>query len=198
MKQVLRTTLASLFVMGVAACNVIPEPEQVRVYPLVTGPVTPANHMFEGTIRVNEPTALSALDTARLAIYQDDGRQAYWQGIRLQDRVPLVIQDQLLQALQQSGVAQHVITDSSGAGYQMELQTHIEAFGVQTAAQPSTATVVLRAQLRSAGARQVVASRRFSVQIPVESDQVSGQLAALSRSLQVVQQELIEWLEQNF
>lgn len=196
MKQVLGTTLASLFVLTVAACNVIPEPEQVRVYPLSVGPVTSATQTFNGIIRVNEPSALSALDTPRLAVYQDDGRQAYWQGVRLQDRVPLVVQDNLIRALQESGVAQHVVTDNSGSAYQMELQTHIEAFGVQ-AEQPRIATVVLRAQLRNASDRQVIATRRFSAQHEVRNQQATGQLAALSRSLQEVQQEMILWLEQH-
>lgn len=201
MNAVFRTTLASLFALALGACNVIPEPEQVRVYPLRVAPVTASEQTFSGTLRVAEPTALSALDTPRIAVYQTDGRQAYWQGVRLQDRVPLVVQDHVLRALQESRMVQHVIDDRSGSTYHFELQTHIEAFGIQSE-QPKVATVVLRTQLRSAHDRQVLATRRFSVQSEVAPEQAGSQLTApelhaLSLSLQAVQQEMITWLEQN-
>ena len=201
MKGVLRTTLVSIFAISISACSVIPEPEQVRVYPLRVEPVTASEQTFSGTLRVAEPTSLSALDTPRIAVYQADGRQAYWQGVRLQDRVPLVVQDHVLRMLQESRIVQHVIDDRSGSAHHFELQTHIEAFGIQSGP-PKAATVVLRTQLRNAHDRQVVATRSFSVQSEVAPEQASSQLTALelqalSRSLQAVQQEMITWLVQH-
>ena len=201
MNIMFRTCFLVLFASLIVACNVIPEPEQVRVYPLYLAPVTATEQTFSGTLRVAEPSALNALDTARIAVYQLDGRQAYWQGVRLQDRVPLVVQDHLLQALQTSGVIEHVTDDRSGSAFHFELHTHIEAFGLQ-AAEPELANVVLRAQLRGGYDRQVVATRHFEVQSVVEDNQATSRLSvpellALARSLQAVQQEIITWLESN-
>lgn len=198
MKTAFRTTLMSvLLAIGVSACNVIPEPEQVRIYPLSASSVSAVDEVYAGTLRISQPTALLSLDGPRLPVYQTDGRQAYWQGVRLQDRVPMVVQDSLLKAVQQSGVVRHVVSDSSGSAYRHELQTHIEAFGVDSAAQPRVAVVRIRAQLREGGNRGVVASEQFSVQTEVTGDDVTSQMEALSTSMSELQTELIDWLARS-
>lgn len=192
MKKILGLGLSALLVAN--ACSVLPEPEQVRIYPLNVAALAPTAEVFSGTLRVDEPTALLALDTPRVAVYQEDGRQAYWQGVRLQDRMPVVVQESLLRAIGASGVVRQVVGEASGSHYRVELQTHIEDFGIMLGPEPTVTTVVIRVQLRSAHDREVIASHRFAAQTPVTDASTERRMDALAVSFQRVQEQLVEWL----
>lgn len=182
-------------VLWLSACNVIPEPEQTRVYPLPQVLAPMQLDTYAGTLRVAQPSALQALDLPRVAVIQSDGRQAYWQGLRLQDRLPLVVQDALVRGMQDSQIATHVVRDSSASAFHVELQTHIEQFAIINASSPQarSAAVVIRAQLRRANDRQVIATQRFEAQYEGLGSGEAAALAGLAEALAMVQRDMMMW-----
>lgn len=195
MKTTRTLVVSSLLALAMSACNVLPEPEQTRVYPLQAEAPAQSERTFEGTLRIAQPTALQAIDMPRLAVIQADGRQAYWQGVRLQDRLPLVVQENLVKGLGQSKVARYVVKDSAGSSFDVEMQTHIESFAVHTG-QPGSAHIAFRVQLRQASDRRVVASQNFNTQQSLANWQVTDAVSALEHALSELQGELAQWLSE--
>lgn len=189
-----KSALACSAVVLLSACNVLPEPSETRVYPLpVSSQLTAVAPTYQGSLRVNQPRSLQSLDTPRLSVIREDGRQAYWQDVRLQDRLPLVLQASLAQGLSQMQVARHVVTDDVGANYDVTLTTTIERFAI-VEGETWQAQVALRVQLQNGRDRQVVASTTLNASRNLNGRDISSAFAALSDANAQVQQALADWI----
>lgn len=181
-------------IMFISACNVIPEPTQTRVYPLpAMTQMESVTVTYEGSLRVAQPATLQSLDVPRLSVIRADGRQAYWQDVRLQDRLPLVIQASLMEGLTDAGVARHVVTDSSGAAYDVALHSSIDRFAIIEGEQWQ-ARVSVRFQLQQGRDRRVIGSRQINATENLTGRDISSALNALSAANREVQRELAVWL----
>ena len=181
-------------VMFIGACNIIPEPAQTRLYPLpTTTQLDPVATTYDGSLRVAQPAALQSLDVARLSVIRADGRQAYWQDVRLQDRLPLVVQASLIEGLTAAGVAHHIVTDSAGAAYDVALHSSIEQFAIIEGEQWQ-ARVSIRFQLQQGRDRRVIGSRQIRATEDLTGRDISSALDALSAANREVQLELAAWL----
>lgn len=179
---------------GISACTVIPEPTETRVYPLhASAQLEPVTTTYQGNLRISQPSALQALDVPRLSVIRADGRQAYWQDIRLQDRLPLVVQASLVQALSDAQVAEHVLMNTSGAAYDVDLHSTIERFAIREGEQWQ-AQVSIRFQLLQGSDRRVVDSRQLSATQDLAGRDINSALAALSAANTQLQRELAAWL----
>ncbi|MCC5878280.1 MAG: membrane integrity-associated transporter subunit PqiC [Idiomarina sp.] len=190
----LKALLALVALALVSACNIIPEPSETRVYPLTQSTsLSPVSATYPGSIRVTQPTALQSLDTTRLVVLREDGRQAYWQDIRLQDRLALVLQSSLVQGLNQAQVARHIVTDSDGASYDVALTSAIERFAI---VQGDTwqAEVQIRFQLQQGRDRQVIASTSLAATRGLDGRDIGHAFRALSEANADVQQALADWI----
>lgn len=188
-------TLSLLAVLvGISACNVIPEPTETRVYPLhSSAQIEPVAATYQGNLRVSQPSALQALDVPRLSVMRADGRMAYWQDIRLQDRLPLVVQASMVQALSDAQVAEHVLVNTTGAAYDVDLHSTIERFAIQEGEQWQ-AQVSIRFQLLQGSDRRVVGSRQLNATQELAERDINSALAALSAANTELQRELAAWL----
>lgn len=187
-------------VLMLGACSVIPEPESVQLYRL--GPLnissddraTASSVTIPLTIRVNEPLAEHALDSVRLSVYQSERRQAYWQGVRFSDRVPLLVQNAIADALQDSQRFNAVFTDKVAALADLELVLQLNDFALHTQSQGYQARVSIRASVIERNGRVVRSSFVANGFHDIRATNAEQAIEGLNRALTEAYLQLEGWL----
>lgn len=193
--SLLRLVLTGLLsVVCLAACNVIPKPVEVTIYPLPYESTSPANGTQALTIQVSQPRALYTLDNKRISVFLQDGSQAYMQQVRLQDRMPLLVQHHIVRGLRDANVVQSVVSNNDAAAYQFELVSYISQFAVRQGS-PSIAEVEVTAHLIRSLNREVVSSRTFHIEHEVEGRGAVNSVSSLGYALNELNAGLRDWIE---
>jgi cholesterol transport system auxiliary component len=109
-------------------------------------------------LTIEEPHASAGLDTPRIAVQRTPGQLDYYAGVAWTDRVPALVQTQLITAFENSRKIVAVARDMEGVRADYTLEIEIRHFEVVTGNDGPAARVSLVAKLVKMSARLIVAS----------------------------------------
>jgi len=178
-----------------AACSVL------RGTPLVTyelsGP--PADAKANSTsgvqILVPEPTAVQMVNSDRIVV-NTGLRVSYYPGAQWPDRLPVVLQNKLIAAYEQSGRARAVGRPGEGLSIDYQVLTDIRAFTYD--ASGHSADVEIFAKILNDRTGKVVGSQLFTATVPLSQDSAEAVVAGLDQALQSVLGEMVAWSRTRF
>ncbi len=146
-------------------------------------------------LNVAEPDAADNLDTSRIALFNPPARMDYYANASWPDRLPQLVQDDLVQAFERSGRIASAAPDSAGLRSDYMLQTEIRDFSAVYDAPDTAPKVKIRimAKLVHTKARDIVQSKEFSAEVAAGANSVDNVVIAASQGLTDVLKQVVEW-----
>ena len=139
---------------------------------------------------VNEPTAVSSLDTSRLMVRPKADQISYYKGIAWSDRLPRLVQARMIESFQNSGAVKAV----SNTYGQYALASEIRAFQIDVTTGRTAAEVDIFAKLINLSTGKVIATKGFNARVPAKSDAPEDAFAALNQAFTQVVQDITTWI----
>ena len=160
-----RPFLSAALAFALSACGVklvdlgpAPNLYDIQTKPQFTSVMKPVTWQLV----IDEPTASTALDTDRILVRPGNSEIKYFAGARWSERVPRLIQSQLLRGFDKSGAIVGVGRQAIGLHGDYELQGELSTFDTiySGATTPTTEIVVNFKVVRQPG-EIIIASRNF-------------------------------------
>ena len=185
--------LVSLCLM-LGGCAAIPGfgPPPVDAYDLAA-PVSPVagRRLSRTQILVPEPSALKLLDGQDIAIRQPDGALQLLGGARWSDRLPRLVQEELVKAYHRSGRLGGVGTPGEGLAVDYQVIVDIHAFEVRPTA--ALAHVELFVRVLDDRTGVVRASRDFVTDARIVGNGGQAFVAALDQAFKAAVADIVDW-----
>ncbi|HEX7815139.1 ABC-type transport auxiliary lipoprotein family protein [Dyella sp.] len=192
----LHTTTASLLMILLAGCSVLPKAESPSIYRL---PATPLAHaraasMLTGSLRIETPQAGRMLDSARIVVLPEGNVVSVYQGARWTDSGPALFRNRLLDAFRDDGRMTALSSDDASLQADFSLAGNLGAF--QTEYRDGQPTVVIRydAQLVRTNGLHILATHSFEIAEPVQGKAVPEVVAAFGRADDALARQVVEWV----
>lgn len=193
----LRLGALLLTAMALPGCAALPGggPAPLDTYDLAAASVeTAAAHRNRVQILVAEPGALKALDGENIVIRPSPSSIEFLKGAQWADRLPMVVQARLVEALEATGRLGGVGKPGEGLAIDYQVVAEIRAFEVRMDGAPR-AEVALYVKLVNDRNGVVRAARAFTATSPLASGgDNAAYVAALDRAFAQVQGELVSWV----
>ncbi|MEZ5856847.1 MAG: ABC-type transport auxiliary lipoprotein family protein [Hyphomicrobiaceae bacterium] len=142
---------------------------------------------------VNEPSASRALDGDRVVVHRESGEISFLAGATWSDRLPVLVQSRLIQALSASEQFRAISNGRDKVNAEISLSASLQAFQVDLTSAGSIARVALQAKLVSERTGEVLASRTLSATRPVAGKSPGDHVAAINQAFAVVSGEVVAW-----
>jgi len=142
-------------------------------YDLTAPTVALGDVRIEAGLTVAQPTSVSALDTAAVAISRGEYRIAYHEDLQWSDRAPRLVQTLMIRSLENSGAFPNVAARSAGTGARYVLRSDLRRF--QYDAERREAVVELRAAIHDVELGLIVAAET----IAERAASTDGEIAAI-------------------
>jgi cholesterol transport system auxiliary component len=186
---------ASLFVLS-ACGSIIGPPEAAPLY--VLDPDTPpatSGGRVRWQLTVVLPESPDSLDTTRISLLLPAGQMDYFANANWQDRLPLLVQDTLVEAFENSGRMPAVGRETEGLKSDYLLVTDIRDFQAHydVADTPPRIEVRIAAKLIAARTRTIIQSFDAHSEIQTTQNSVPSVVAAFNQALAAVQSQIVEW-----
>lgn len=144
-------------------------------------------------ILVPAPEALKALDGQDIVVESSAGSISYLKGAQWGDRLPNLVQAQLIRALEDSGQVSGVGRPGQGLAIDYQLITDIRTFGIEPRGRMTNAHVQIAAKLMNDRSGNVRAAEVFSAQVPVNGGGNTGYARALDAAFAQVCGQIVNW-----
>ena len=169
----------------VSGCSVLKGPLIPQLYvlrpqlPAATGP------RVTWRLAVAAPDAVASLDTPRIALTRTPTTMDYFANAAWTDRVPLLLQRQLIQAFDASGRILSVDRDTSGLEADYLLQTEIRQFEARYDAPDGPPQIVISIQAKLARMPQREIANNISVtqQLAASANNLDSIVAAFNQAV---------------
>jgi cholesterol transport system auxiliary component len=148
---------------------------------------------------VDVPFAPAGLDTARIALTRSAVSIEYFADSEWTDRVPLLVQTDLLESFANSGVVNAIEREAGELRADFILKTEIRHFEALYEA-PNGAPVVLVAimsRLVNPGDREIIAQNTFERRAPASENQIPAIVVAFDQALGGVVEDIVVWTARN-
>ncbi len=182
---------------ALCACSLVGgKHESLTVYaPKYAAPSATADTPLPWHLVVQQPLAISPLDGARIVVLPQPGVIEFYKGARWRERVPVMLQELLLQAFQDSKRLIGVGTPTSGMHGDYELQMDLRDFQAEYRGASLTPVIAIRMnmQLLEYRSHRVVATHTFSIELPSDGTATGAAVAAFERGLNRVIPEIVQW-----
>ncbi|HET6631898.1 MAG TPA: ABC-type transport auxiliary lipoprotein family protein [Rhodanobacteraceae bacterium] len=179
-----------------AGCSsILPKGSSFDVYELPAGAASAtAGPAVAWQLRVDTPQAQRVLSGTRIVVQPEPGKVSTYQNGRWVQRAPQLLRDRLIEAFHASGRIHGISSDEADLAADFELDSTLAAFQAEYRGQP-TPTVVVRldARLLKAGGRQILASRRFSIEERTDGTKLDAVVAAFGRACDRLSQQIVAW-----
>ncbi|KQV81667.1 ABC-type transport auxiliary lipoprotein family protein [Rhizobium sp. Root1220] len=186
---ILRTTIAlPLLAAVLAGCGTAAKNDTFDLSAPVTGSGPPAKRV---QILVQQPTALSALDSEQIVVRVSASGIEYLAKSQWSDKLPRMVQSKLVEAYENSGKLAGVGMPGQGLAIDFQVVTDIRAFEINTAG-GSRAVVEISAKILNDRNGSVRAQKVFSQTVPAGGG-AAGFVKALDRAFAVVAGEIVDW-----
>jgi cholesterol transport system auxiliary component len=146
-------------------------------------------------LSVGMPTATDYLDRSRIALVQPDTSVDYFAGAQWTDHLPILVQEALIEAFENSGRIDGVAAESDGFKADYILQTDLRDFEARYD-QPDgipTAVVRIEAKIAPTIGRNIVSSLQSSHQAQASQNSVAAAVQALDVALGQALSEIVNW-----
>jgi cholesterol transport system auxiliary component len=158
------------------------------------GRTPPAN---APTLIISPVRAASGFDSQRIIYVREPHRLEYFSHNEWIDTPARMLGPLMAASIEQSGVFRAVVMSPGSAGGDLRLDTEIVRLQQDFQTKPSTVQFTLRVYLVDEKTRKVLAWRAFDHQTAASSDDPRGGIDAANRAVQVVLEELAQFLEQR-
>ncbi|MDQ0316350.1 ABC-type transport auxiliary lipoprotein family protein [Amorphus orientalis] len=192
----LRVFLAPLLAAGLSACAALGGggPSVEAIYTLdAPREISDLRGRVNSQLLVATPVALDALDTNMIAVRPTPSTLSYYPSVQWADRLPVVFQAVLAEALQNTNRVRAVGLPGQSLLINYQIVTEIRAFQAETTGSDRAAVTVSAKILDDRNGR-VVASRIFTAEQPTSGDSVQAAVGGLDRANQQVVSDMVRWI----
>lgn len=179
------------------ACSMlVGKREDFTVYaPTLARPAEPPAHGARAwQLSVAEPRAISPLDGAHIAVMPAAGEVQTYKGARWRDSAPVLVQQLLLQAFQDTAALPGIGTPTSVLHADFALQSNLQDFQAEyRGAKVPIVVIRLSAQLVENSTGRALATRTFAVEQPSAGAGMTEVFAAFQTALNQVLPQVVEW-----
>ncbi|MCK8782379.1 ABC-type transport auxiliary lipoprotein family protein [Rhizobium sp. NTR19] len=157
--------------------------------------ITPASDGASARSRqilVPEPTAIKSLNSEQVVVRVSQSEIQYLADSRWSDRLPVLVQSQLVEAFENSGRLGGVGKPGQGLAIDYQIVTDIRAFEV-SAGSPRIATVEISVKILNDRNGTVRAQNVFKASSPISGAENRKFIEALDRAFAKVGSEIVEW-----
>jgi cholesterol transport system auxiliary component len=181
-RSVITGAAAAGFVAGCQALKGPPIPQLYVLRPQIPQSMGP---QVQWRLSVAAPDAVASLDTPRIALTRSTTTMDYFANAAWTDRVPLLLQRQLIQAFDSSGRIVSVDRDTSGLDADYLLQTEIREFQARYDAPdgPPQIVISIQAKLARMPQRQIATSLGVSQQAGATANNLDSIVAAFNQAV---------------
>jgi cholesterol transport system auxiliary component len=176
-----------LVTLGVAGCTSAP--------PLTFDLSDPPDHLSARTsprqLVVSEPITSAAFDSERIVVRPHANQLAYLSGAQWSDRLPLMVQSRLIEALENAKIVRSVGRPSERLAADATLEVEIRAFEIDV--ESKAATVELSVKLVSPQSGHLIAANVFSARVPVSSTTGAVATSALDTAFGEATHQIVSW-----
>ena len=141
-------------------------------------------------IVVDEPAATGTLASPRITRHGADGEYGVFAGARWVDRAPLLVQDALVRAFEDSGRVAGVGRPSSSVRGDYALITVLRRFQGEG---DDEVAITLSAQLVRYASNEVLAARVFDASVAVDGSGMAAVVAAFDRAFAELAPQIVAW-----
>lgn len=147
-------------------------------------------------LAVQVPDSPAGLDSARIAISRPPAGLDFYASSAWSDRVPMLVQRQMVEAFEACGRIASVARDADGARSDVILNSDLRNFEARYDQGEGAPLAVVRlgVRLMDARSRKILATTVFSKEVRAASNSVDAAVAALTEALAGVLAELVPWV----
>ena len=181
-RSVIIGTAAAAFVAG---CQVLKGPVIPQLYVLRPQVPSSMGPQVRWRLSVATPDAVASLDTPRIALTRSTTTMDYFANAAWTDRVPLLLQRQLIQAFDASGRIVSVDRDTSGLEADYLLSTEIKEFQARYDAPdgPPQIVINIQAKLARMPQRQIATNLNVTQQVGATANNLDSIVAAFNQAV---------------
>ncbi len=187
--------LAGLACGLLAACNIVPEKREIRIYnaqPTVQPDA--AWPRVASQLVVQRPNADRLTDSSRIIVRPEPGELQVYQGAAWSQPVPDMVQDAVVRLLQDSGKLPGTARRGGGIAGDFDLAMDIRRFHSDYAgAATPTVIVEISASMIRNDRNRVVAQEVFTAQVPAAGTSVAEVAAAFEQALGATSRDIAGW-----
>lgn len=193
-----RALLLGSAALALAGCSDLigPSSAPVQLYglkPSGGAPTTGAKVPWH--LSVGLPTATDYLDRSRIALMQPDTSVDYYAGAQWTDHLPVLVQEALIEAFEDSGRIEGVAAESDGFKADYVLEMDLRDFQARYD-QPDgipTAVVRIAAKIAPTLSHNIVSSFQASHQAQASQNSVGAVVQAMDAALGQALSEIVNW-----
>jgi cholesterol transport system auxiliary component len=145
-------------------------------------------------LTVNEPSAVEALSSSRIAIKPGPHEISYFAAAVWTDKLPRLLQLRLIETFENSRILKAVSTGSDRIRGDFGLALSIRDFQVEVNGGSAQAHVRLNVKMVDEDRGQLVASREFSATVRAHNDGVEAGVDALKEAFSSVSTQIMRWI----
>ncbi len=145
-------------------------------------------------LTVNEPSAVEALASSRIAIKTGPHEISYFAAAVWTDKLPRLLQLRLVETFENSRILRAVSTGSDRLRGDFGLALAIRDFQIEVNNGAAQAHVRLFVKMIDEDKGQLVASREFSAQVRAHNDRVDAGVDALKEAFAAVSVKIMRWI----
>ena len=190
--------LGALLLAGLAACTgILPgQGPPADIYTLTPkSTFEPGLARVEWQLVVDEPHAMGAIDTTRIALAKSPTRMDYFASVRWSERAPQMVQTLLVESFENSGRIVSVGREAIGLRSDYNLRTDLREFQAEyydLKAGPRI-RVRINAKIVKQPRRAIIASRNFEQVVVANGTSVEAVVVAFDEALGKVLRQTVEW-----
>ena len=159
--------------------------------PAMAAPAKVVRHNLQ--LLVNEPSASRSLDGDRVVVHHQSGEISFLAGASWSDRLPVLVQSRLIQALSASERFRAISNGRDKVNAEISLSASLQAFQVDLTPAGSVARVALQAKLVNERSGDVLASRILSATQPVVGKTPGDHVTAINQAFATAAGDLVNW-----
>jgi cholesterol transport system auxiliary component len=193
-----RTLLLGGAALALAGCSDLigPSSAPVQLHALRPPPgATGTGPRVAWHLSVGLPTATDYLDRSRIALVQPDASVDYFADSQWTDHLPVLVQEALIEAFENSGRIDAVAAESDGFKADYILQTDLRDFEARYD-QPDgipTAVVRIAAKIAPTVGRSIVSSLQVKHEVQATQNSVGAAVQAMNAALGQALSEIVNW-----
>lgn len=197
-----RPHLATLLLpLLLSACGgLLPQPEALDIYRLPAHAIaTTTDHadvLAKIQLRIDLPQADGLLASRNIAVAPDDNRISIYHGARWNQPAPELVRDRLVRAFREAGRLHAVFGDAGGLPANFSLTGQLDAFQAEIHDAGTPVVVIgFNAILVSNSGREVIATRRFTVNEVAADGAVPAVVDAFGAATDQLAHDVVEWAD---
>ncbi|HLU15854.1 MAG TPA: ABC-type transport auxiliary lipoprotein family protein [Burkholderiaceae bacterium] len=194
--------IAAITLAVLTGCSVLPQAESLQVYSLPEaqqGGTEQAGALAaQGwAVRVQTPYSSGVLNSRRIVVRPDHSELSVYKGVRWSDPAPVLLRDRVVDALRTQLPVLAFAHDAMNVVPDIELGSDLNRFQVEYQDGLPIVYVQLDAFLFNPKTAQVVASRRFAVEQPVDGKDVPEVVSAFGVATNTLAADIVAWVQRH-